>query len=62
MLKLQKALHGVLQRRKANPHSPEKKIAASFPTGFLFCELFYEILGMISILSIEENVFLVDWI
>ncbi len=43
MLKLQKALHGVLQRRKANPHSPEKKIAVSFPTGFLFCEPFYEL-------------------
>ena len=30
MLKLQKTLHGVLQRRKANSHSPEKKIAVSF--------------------------------
>jgi hypothetical protein len=40
MLKLQKALYGVLQRRKANPHNPEKKTAASSLTGFLFCEPF----------------------
>jgi hypothetical protein len=30
MLKLQKTLYGVLQRRKTNPHSPEKKTAVSF--------------------------------
>ena len=29
MLKLQETLHGVLQRRKANPYRPEKKIAVS---------------------------------
>jgi hypothetical protein len=40
MLKLQKALHGVLQRRKTDPHSPKKKIAVSSLTGFLFCEPF----------------------
>jgi len=62
MLELQKALHGVLQRRKANPHSPEKKIAVSFPTGFLFYEPFYELLGMISISSIEGIVCLFNWI
>jgi hypothetical protein len=42
VFKLQEAFYGVLQRREANTHSAEKKIALSFVTGFLFCEPFYE--------------------
>ena len=34
MLILQKKLQRILQRRKANPHSPKKKTAASPLTGF----------------------------
>jgi hypothetical protein len=42
MFKLQEALHGVLQRRKANPHGSKKKTAVPSLAGFLFCEPFYE--------------------
>lgn len=60
MLKLQKALHGILQTREVNPHSPEKK-AVPFLTVFLLSDQFSDHLGMTSISPIEGFEWLIAW-